>query len=396
MAEELVFTERRIQNLPLPPAETKQVYYRDRKTRGFSVAVYASGAKTFVLYRKVQGRPERILIGKWPDMPVEEARKKADEMNGDIAKGKNPAEERRQTRLEGTFGNLWDRYLQLHAKPNKQPRSVAEDEANYKNHLSGWATRHLSTITRRDVQRLHASLHESSGVYAANRSLALLNTMFNKAVQWGWQGANPCRGVKKFHEESRERFLTQDEMPRFLVALAEEPSEDFRNFIFLSLLTGARRGNMLAMRFEEIDFAGAVWRIPRTKGNKPQSIPLVEPALKILRARRETVNSEWVFPSSVVAGKHVRDFRKPWVQLLVRAKIANLRLHDVRRTLGSWLAKSGVAMPVIKAALGHADITTTAIYTRGEDADVRRALEITAQKMLATGEANGESNTTTK
>jgi integrase len=379
---ELTFTEKRVKGLALPPAGAKQVYYRDAQTRGFQVAVYPTGAKTFILYRKVQGRPERILIGKWPDLSVEKARNTADQMNGAIAQGKNPAEERRQTRLEGSFENLWNRYLELHAKPYKQPRSVAEDEANYRRYLSDWATRRLSSIHRRDVEKLHADLAEKSGVYAANRVLALLSTVFNKATEWGWNGANPCKGVKKFREESRERFLTQDEMPKFLKALAEEPSQDFRDFILTALLTGARRGNVLAMRWDEIDFPSAVWRIPRTKGNKPQSIPLAPRALDILEARRETVSGEWVFPSAIVKGAHVLEFRKSWRGLLTRAEIGNLRLHDVRRTLGSWLSKSGAALPIIKAALGHADIATTAIYARGEDAEVRKAMELTAQKML--------------
>lgn len=393
MSGDLTFTEKRIESLPLPSAGAKQVYYRDAKTRGFAVAVYPTGAKTFILYRKVQGKPERILIGRWPDLPVEEARKIADQMNGAIAQGKNPAEERRQTRLEGTFGNLWERYLELHAKPHKQPRSVAEDEANYRRYLGEWATRRLSTIHRRDIEKLHADLAEKNGVYAANRVLALLSTIFNKATEWGWHGDNPCKGIKKFREESRERFLTQDEMPRFLKALAEEPSQDFRDFILVALLTGARRSNVLAMRWEEIDFTGAVWRIPRTKGNKPQSIPLAGPALKILEARRERVTGEWVFPSAVVKGAHVLEFRKPWGKLLEGAGIENLRLHDVRRTLGSWLSKSGAALPVIKAALGHADIATTQIYTRSEDAGVRKALEVAAQRMLEAGheQANDDS-----
>jgi integrase len=214
--------------------------------------------------------------------------------------------------------------------------------------------------------------------------------MFNKAPDWGWHGENPCKSVKKFPEESRERFLTQDEMPRFVKALAEDPSRDFRDFIMLDLLTGARRSNLLAMRWEEIDFTGANWRIPRTKGNKSQTVPLAGPALRILQARRETASSEWVFPSGIVPGQHVQEYRKPWGKLLERAGIENLRFHDVRRTLGSWLSKSGVALPIIKAALGHADIATTQIYTRSEDAGVRKAMEVAAQRMLEASHEGSE------
>jgi len=378
MSESLVLTEARVRDIPV---STAKEYYSDAKVRGLKLLVYPSGAKSFLVYRKIQGKPERVFIGKWPDITVERARKMAEQTNGAIAQGRNPAEEKRQHRLEGTFGNLFDRYLELHARPNKQPRSVAEDEANYRRYLPGWKDRRLSTITRHDVQRLHIELREKNGIYAANRVLALLSTVFNKAAEYGWQGSNPCKGVKKVREESRERFLTQDEMPRFLKALAEDPDANFRDFILLDLLTGARRSNILAMRWEEIDFAGALWRIPRTKGNKVQSVPLAGPALRILEARRERILSEWVFPSDIIPGQHVQEFRAPWKSLLKRAGISNLRPHDVRRTLGSWMSKS-VALPVVKLALGHADISTTAIYARSENPEVRKAFEVTAQKML--------------
>src|SRR5579875_1091284 len=374
-----VFTEARVRDIP---ASDAKVYYSDAKTRGLKLAVYPSGTKSFLLYRRICGRPERIFIGQWPGITVEQARKIAERMNGQIAEGKNPAEERRQHRLEGTFGNLFERYLELHARPHKQPRSAAEDQANYRRYLSVWANRQLSSISRHDVARLHAELREKHGVYAANRVLALLSTMFNKAIEWGWSGENPCKGVKKFREESRERFLTESEMPRFLKALADEPNRDFRDFIMLDLLTGARRSNILARRWDEIDFEAATWRIPRTKGNKPQIVPLVGPAIKILQARNQTIASEWVFPSPEIPGQHVYEFRKPWQRLLERAGIEGLRLHDVRRSLGSWMTKAGVALPIVKAALGHADIATTQIYTRGEDSTVRRAMEVAAQKML--------------
>jgi integrase len=389
----MVFTEDRIRKLPPAPEGVRVVYFKDSKTRGFMVGVYPSGTRVFVLYRKVQGRPERILIGRWPDLPVEQARKIADEMNGDIAKGKNPAEERRQKRLEGTFKNLWEQYLELHAKQNKRPRSAAEDEAQHKRYLSSWDSQRLSTIRRRDVRRLHADIGEKHGIYAANRMLSLVSKMFNWAItEKEWDGENPCKGVKKFEETSRERILTGDEMPRFLTALEEEPSQDFRDFILLDLLTGARRSNLLSMEWSEIDFAGAVWRIPQEKfkSKKLQTIPLAVPALKILQSRRERVTGQWVFPSGIVKGAHVLEFRKPWKELLKRAEIGNLRLHDIRRTLGSWLSTSGAAMPVIKAALGHADIATTQIYARSEDSEVRKALELTAQKMLEAGHAHEE------
>jgi integrase len=372
-----------VRRIPAPP---DREYYSDAKVRSLKLAVYPTGAKAFLVYRRVQGRPERIFIGRWPDITVEQARKTAARMNGQIAEGRNPAEERRQKRLEGTFANLWEHYLELHARSHKQARSVAEDERMYRGYLAGWATRRLSTIARRDVERLHAEVGEQHGRYAANRTLALLSSMFNKALDWGWGGPNPTAGVKKFGEEERERFLTQAEMPRFLKALAQERDADFRDYMVLALVTGARTANLLAMQWAEVDLDEAAWRIARTKGGKPQVIPLVPPALKVLVGRREAANGEWVFPGKV-PGEHAKTFRKPWGRLLQRAGITNLRPHDLRRTLGSWMVKGGTALPVIKRALGHADISTTLVYSRSEDPELRRALEATVVKMLASGEA---------
>jgi integrase len=341
-------TEARVKGLQ-PDADRR--YYADSKTRGFQLAVYPSGVKSFLIYRWVHGRADRIFIGRWPDLTVEQARKIAERMNGEIAQGRDPGAEQRQKRLEGTLSNLFERYLELHARPHKQPSSVAEDEALYRRYLSRWATKPLSTITRRDVERLHAHVGEKHGRFAANRALALLTTMFSKAAHWGWNGPNPTAGVSKFSEKehARERFLTAAEMPRFLKALSEDPDADFQHFILLALLTGARSGNLIALRWSELDLNEATWRIPRTKGGKPQLIPLVPPALRILARRREQANGDWVFPGRV-PGEHREGFRKPWDRLLERAGLVDLRPHDLRRSLGSWLSKAGASMPTIKSA----------------------------------------------
>jgi integrase len=107
-----------------------------------------------------------------------------------------------------------------------------------------------------------------------------------------------------------------------------------------------------------------VWRIPPTKGNRPQTIPLVSPAVAILSRRREQANGEWVFASGKVPGEHVKVFRTQWTRLLQRAEPADLRPHDVRRTLGNWMTKGGTSLPVVKKVLGHQDLPTTLIYTR--------------------------------
>ena len=122
----------------------------------------------------------------------------------------------------------------------------------------------------------------------------------------------------------------------------------------------------------------------RVRATSPQTIPLVAPTLAILVRRSEQANGDWVFPGQA-PDQHAKTFRKPWTRLLKRAALTDVRPHDVRRTLGSWLTKGGTALPVVSRALGHSHISTTLIYTRSEDPELRQALEATATKMLEAG-----------
>jgi integrase len=159
----------------------------------------------------------------------------------------------------------------------------------------------------------------------------------------------------------------------------------------LLLFTGARRSNVAEMRWDEIDLERAVWRIPRTKNGRPQMVPLVPPALNILKSRRETSGeSPWVFPADTAAEGHVVDPRKAWERVRARAGLHDLRMHDLRRSLGSWAAAAGTSLAIIGAALGHRDLKSTQVYSRLQLDVVRAAVEKTTAAMLEAGNvANG-------
>ena len=207
--------------------------------RGLTVAVSSTGRKNFVLYRKVAGRPERITIGLYPDLSIEQARDKAEELNGAIARGENPGEKRRTIRAEDTLGELFNIYLEHHAKPHK--KTWADDIGLFNNHFNNWRVKKISSIRRMDVVSLHGHIGRFSGKYAANRAIELLSSMFNKAIEWGgWQGQNPAEGIEAFREKKRDRFLQPEELPYFFKALSQEPNETIRDYIAVRLtrLTG--------------------------------------------------------------------------------------------------------------------------------------------------------------
>jgi Toprim domain/Phage integrase family len=162
-------------------------------------------------------------------------------------------------------------YLQRHAEVhNRRPDKA---QSNYRLYLSHWGSRKLSTITRRDVQALHAKLGREKGRVTANIAVRLLRAMINKAIEWElWDKANPARGIKLFPEDARDRFLQPDELPRFFQTVADEPNETIRDYVLVSLLTGARRSNVLAMRWEEVSLERGEWRISTTKSGKAHTL----------------------------------------------------------------------------------------------------------------------------
>nr|WP_269755905.1 site-specific integrase [Desulfogranum marinum] len=218
----------------------------------------------------------------------------------------------------------------------------------------------------------------------ANRALTLLSTVFNQGAP---DVANPCIGVKKFKETSRERFLHPDELQRFFTAL-EDPvtPQNFKDYIILSLFTGARRSNILAMRWKDIDLESRTWTIPakESKSGQAMMIPLVDQALVLLIERKAQTRSIFVLPSKTSKTGHYREPRKAWEALLRRAELKDTRLHDLRRTMGSYMAISGSNLPSISKALGHQNQATTAVYARLDLDPVRAGMEKAAEAMLAT------------
>ena len=352
------FSEDRIRKLQ-PTAGKDREYHKDKTYPGLQMCVTSAGSKTYYLVKRTDGQPVRHKLGTADELSVDQARKAASAKAGKIASGENPQAERRQRRIEATLKALWDHWLlyaTVNRKPRpKAPRSVEEDKRNWRLHLEPWANKRLGSIKRTDVQKLHSSIGTKSGVYAANRVLALLRAMYNvgKDEQYGmgYRGDNPAAGVRLFEEVARDRFLQIGEMEAFFQALQGEP-EIFRDFFLVALLTGARKNNVLSMRWTDVDPAAGYWRIPKTKGGTPVIVPLVAPAVLILDRRHKAIGGEWVFPGHR-RGTHLCNPAKAWSRVLKAAKLENLRPHDLRRSLGSHMACQNVSMTIIGGVLGH-------------------------------------------
>jgi integrase len=374
-----------------PPAG--QLFLRDPELRGLAVRLTTTGTKTFVLETAIHGRVRRMTLGRYGVLTLDQARQLAREKMVNIAHGKDPAAERQARRTAATWGELETMYLARHASRKK---SAIDDISLLNHHLAHWRPRLLSSITREEVALLHSRMGtEPSRVIrpgrpistpiprTANKMLSLVRSMFNLASDWGlYTGVNPCTRIKKFPEVSRDRFVTPDELPKLWAALGDDPNPYVRVAFLVSLLTGARRNEVLTMKWADVDFAQGTWRIEHTKANRVHIVPLPTPVLREIQKLPRIQGNEFIF-----CGRwgryHLVNISKPWARIRKAAGLNDVRVHDLRRTLGSWLVAAGASLPLIGKALNHSSASTTQVYARLQLEPVRLALEANAERMLS-------------
>jgi integrase len=273
--------------------------------------------------------------------------------------------------------------MERHARLHKRLRSIQQDEYNLSHYIpSGWKTRRLSDVTRGDIERLHATVGREHGPYSANHTMRLLRHMFNLARDWGMlKGENPAVRIKLFKEQRRERFLTPEELAKVNTALLEEPDWRWRAYFPLALMLGTRKRELLESRWKDVDLAQRTLRLAETKAGRPHLLPLPQPAVAMLEALPSRGESEWVFPSPRKSG-HAVEPAKAWRRIRRRAGVTDVRIHDLRHTLASWLVGAGYNLSLIGRALNHSQVATTERYAHLALDSVREALERNAQAMF--------------
>lgn len=421
------FTKTSIADLPLP-AKGKRIVVKDTIVQGLILMITSTGSMSFYLRKNINRITERIFIGKYPDLPIDEARKLAIQKLSLIAQGVDLVAEKRRMRNEMTLGELFEEYMVRYSKPNK--KSWIYDQREITKYLSHWFKRRISAISKSEIRQLHETIHKKNGLYQANRMLERIRAMYNKAIEWDWEGINPTSGIRKYKEKSRDRFIQPHEMPHLVHALSLEENETARDLFWILLLTGARKTNTLMMRWEQISWELKSWRIPDSKNGEVLVLPLIDRALEILKVRMLNAESEWVFPGENPEN-HFNNPKRAWRRALQRATInlwstdpilhpivealrqkiderlfgdllfkqikiqikasglslpeglMSIRIHDLRRTLGSYQAISGSSLQIIGQSLGHKSLQSTQVYSRLTIEPVRRSVELAAEAMLA-------------
>lgn len=382
----LKFSKTTLQALELPEAGKRLTIY-DTETPKLALRVTAAGTKTFYVVKRAGASMAWVKLGTFPEMTVEQARKAAALALGEFASGANPAAARRAFKAEPTLSEFFTEYGTRHGE---KKRAWAADVQRFRDYLQKpMGGKKLSEIDRAMIAKvLHDAEKAGKSVATVRNIRALASGVFSKAVEWGFLDYNPAQGVKVAGKKvSRDRFLQADELPRFFAAVAEEDST-MRDFILLALLTGARRSNLCAMHWRELDLSAGVWRIPRTKNDEPQSVTLCPEAVAILEARKDATGGGFVFPGTGRTG-HIVEPKKAVERVMARAGIPygrdvpnGVTLHDLRRTLGSWQARTGASLAIIGKSLNHKSPQATAIYARLDLDPVRQSVNTATSAML--------------
>lgn len=389
-ANHINFTEKTLASLPTPlQGKNQEVYYDTGSNVGLCVIITYGGTKTYYAYMKYMGMPRRTKIGRVGLIKLVEARAKALELKVAADKGDDPSKERRDILRDITFKTFYETYYKpRHTDTFKKLSSCRKDDSIFDNYLTDFYGRKMTTITRDDIERLHLDLNKRLSPYTANRMLSLVRHMYNKAIEWGVYPTgrgNPTSGIRKFPEKSRDRFLSPDELQRFFRALAAEQHTQFRDFILLLLFIGQRTSNIIALRWDDIDLQNGFVYFADTKNNEPQQIPLTSHAIAVLSdMKSRATDNGWLFPApwAKESGKHIESFRNPWLRFLQMTGLENLRMHDLRRTLGSYQAISGASLHIIGKSLGHKATATTNVYARLSADPVRDSMQKATDKMI--------------
>ena len=232
----------------------------------------------------------------------------------------------------------------------------------------------VAAVTHSDVDRLHRELSKRAPTHA-NRVIALLSKMMTLAMKWGWRTDNPCIGIEHNQEQKRKRYLSTDELMRLTAALAGHRDQQAANIVRLLLLTGARRGEVLAATWNQFDLENGIWTKPgaTTKQATDHAIPLSAPARQLLAdLHKARDDSGYLFPGRL---GHRREIKDSWASICKASGIQGLRVHDLRHSYASVLVGAGFSLPVVGALLGHTQPSTTSRYAHVADDPLRVATE---------------------
>jgi len=367
----------------LKPRAGKRFELWDGSLPGFGVRVSGKGTKSFVVLYRLHGRPKRLTLGRYPMLSLAEAREKAREALAMAAEGRDPQAKRRTRSTSHGFADVVASFVTLHCERHNRASTTKETRRMLEQHfVSQWGNRDVREIERQDVLAVLDGLVARGTGSTANHALAAIRKFMNWCVERGLLEMSPCTGVRApAPKVARSRVLSDEELAAVWAALASAGAP-FDTIVRLLILTGQRRTEVAEMRWEEVDLEQRLWTLPeaRNKSAREHIVPLTDMAVALLRTHgRERIDSGFLFPSRRTPGRVFSGFSKCKRRLDDASGVSDWRLHDIRRTVATGMARLGVAPHVVERVLNHSSGTfagVAGVYNRfGYLPEMRDALE---------------------
>ena len=354
----------------------------DDDLKGFGVRVHPTGRKVYIVKTRYRGRVIKMTIGPHGAVTPSYARVRAAEIITDARAGKNPAG---RSADAPTMIALGKRFLKEYVSTHCKPSTAEEYRRSVKLFIDPRVGRYrVPDIQRSDIAALHHDMRDTP--YQANRTLGVLSKMFNLAELWDLRpdGSNPCRHVKRFREEKRERFLSDIEYQRLgaaLKAIEADGSETASAIaaVRLLMLTGCRLSEIQKLRWEHVDLGASELRLPDTKTGA-KVVYLGDPAIAVLERIDRRDGNPWVIAGRKPGG-HLTDLQHPWRRIRARAGLDDVRIHDLRHSFASGGLLVGEGLPMIGKLLGHTQVQTTARYAHLANDPVKSAANRIASRI---------------
>ena len=354
----------------------------DSEVPGFGLRITPQGQKSFVFSYRAGIRSRLYCIGAVASWSVDDARKKARDLAREVDLGQDPLEERIRSRKQITVSELAEEYMARYALKHK--RSAKTDRARLNKYvIPALGHRSVCDVTQNDVERMHARMGENTPV-EANRVVSLLGKVFECAKGWGYlpeERPNPARRIKKFPEQERDVWVTPEAMPKLVGAIEAEQNPYVKGALWLYLLTGARKNELLQVQWKDVNLKTRTLVVPETKTGKPYTIPLSAQAVEILQGLPRIEGNPHVFPGRKPGGRLV-NIDKSWRRIRKAAGMEHIRLHDLRRTVGSMMAGEGKSLHLISQVLHHKTSKITERYARVHADPEREMLEDHARHLM--------------
>lgn len=388
-------------------AQAQDYFLWDSELKGFGVKIATGGRKSYVCkFRVGSGRSaptRRMTIGMHGSpWTVDQARAEARRILGHVANGADPAQEKQDAKKQITVSELCDLYLE-HGTGTKKPSTIATDRGRIERHIKPLlGNKKVPDVMRADIKRflqdvangktardektkLRGRAIVKGGKGAATRTVGLLGGIFSFAFDGGLINENPVRGVKRFPDRKGHRYLSHAELVALGQALDRAAMEGGKSFAIailkLLIFTGARRGEIESLKWNEIDFEAGYLRLSDSKTGQ-KAIPLNAGALAILNGVERREGSDFVFPAQKGAGHYVGT-PKVWRSIRDLAGLGDVRIHDLRHSFASIAVSGGASLPIIGALLGHSDSATTQRYAHLHDDPLKAAAESVGGRIAA-------------